>query len=85
MSHAEKWDPVHVGLGSDVTLAGKDRNETGKRETVTNLIDSPVLLARKVSLLVNGPFFEEVANFIARSEEVIVTDVIIVIGGEFGL
>jgi hypothetical protein len=52
---------------------------------VTNLIDSPVLLARKVSLLVNGPFFEEVANFIARSEEVIVTDVIIVIGGEFGL
>jgi hypothetical protein len=52
---------------------------------VTDLINSEVFLACKVSLGVNSPFFEEVANSITRCKEVIVTDMIIVAGGEFGL
>ena len=52
---------------------------------MTNLIDSPLPLARKISLLVNSVFFEEVADFIARREEVVIPDVALFIGGEFGL
>lgn len=52
---------------------------------MTNLIDSPLLLARKVSLVVNSLVFEEVADFIARRKEVVVTNVVLFIGGEFGL
>jgi hypothetical protein len=54
---------------------------------VTNLIDGLVLIARQVSLPVGGIFLEEVANFIARRKEVVVTDVVLVTGasGEFRL
>jgi len=52
---------------------------------MTNLIDSPLLLARKVSLLVDSLVFEEVADFIARRKEVVVTNVVLFVGGEFGL
>ena len=52
---------------------------------MTNLIDRALLLARKVSLLVNSPVLEEVADFIARGQEVVVTDVVLFIGSEFGL
>jgi len=55
-SQVEKRDLVHAGLGSDIALGRKDKEETGKRETVTNLINSPLLLAGKVSLLVNSVF-----------------------------
>jgi hypothetical protein len=52
---------------------------------VTNLVDGLVLLARQVSLPVGGIFLEEVANFVARRKEVVVTDVVVVPSGEFGL
>jgi len=52
---------------------------------VTNLINSPVFLACKVSLLVNSVFLEEVANFVARCKKVVVTNVVFVARGEFGL
>ena len=52
---------------------------------MTNLVDGLVLLARQVSLPVDGIFLEKVANFVARRKEVVVTDVVIVPGGEFGL
>jgi hypothetical protein len=52
---------------------------------VTNLINSPVLLARQVSLPVGGIFLEEIANFVSRRKEVVVTDVVFVSGGEFRL
>lgn len=52
---------------------------------MTNLIDSPVLLAHQVSLPVGGIFLEEVANFVSRSKEIVVTDVVFVSGGEFRL
>ena len=64
-----------------------DKNETGERirGTMTNLVNSVVLLARQVSLAVDGPFLEEEANFVTRGKEVVVTDVVIVPGGELGL
>lgn len=52
---------------------------------MTNLVDGLVLLARQVSLPVGGIFLEEVANFVARRKEVVVTDVVVVPSGEFGL
>jgi hypothetical protein len=54
---------------------------------VTNLINGLVLLARQVTMPVGGIFLEEVANFIARRKEVVVTDVVFVSGasGEFRL
>jgi hypothetical protein len=52
---------------------------------MTNLVDSPLLFTCKVSLLVNGLLFKEVADFIARREEVVVTSVILFVRGEFGL
>ena len=52
---------------------------------MTNLVDGLVLLARQVSLPVDGIFLEKVTNFVARRKEVVVTDVVIVPSGEFGL
>ena len=52
---------------------------------MTNLVDGLVLLARQVSLPVDGIFLEKVANFVARRKEVVVTDVVIIPSGEFGL
>ena len=52
---------------------------------MTDLINGVVVLARQVSLLVGGIFLEKVANFVARREEVVVTDVVFVSGGEFRL
>ncbi len=52
---------------------------------MTNLVNGLVLLARQGSLPVNGIFLEEVANFVTRREEVVVTDVFIVSSGEFSL
>jgi hypothetical protein len=52
---------------------------------VTNLINSLVLLARQVSLPVDGTFLKEVANFVTRREEVVVTDMVFVSGGKFRL
>lgn len=52
---------------------------------MTNLINSLVLLARQVSLPVDGIFLEEVANFVTRRKKVVVTDVVFVSGGEFRL
>lgn len=84
-SQVERRDLVHAGLGRDVTLGRKGKGETGERETVTNFVNSPVLLARKVSLLINSVFLEEVANFVARCKKVVVTNVILFARGEFGL
>lgn len=52
---------------------------------MTNLINSLVLLTRQVSLPIDGIFLEEVADFVTRRKEVVVTDVIFVSGGEFRL
>lgn len=52
---------------------------------MTNLVDGLVLLARQVSLPVDGILFEKVADFVARRKEVVVADVVIVPSGEFGL
>ena len=52
---------------------------------MTNLVNSLVFLARQVSLPVGGILLEEVANFVTRGKEVVVTDVVIVSGGEFRL
>lgn len=52
---------------------------------MTNLINSPVLLARKVSVLVNSVFLEKVANFVTRCKKVVVANVILFACGEFGL
>lgn len=52
---------------------------------MTNLVNSLVLLARQVSLPVDGIFLEEVANLVTRCKEVLVTDVVFVSGGEFRL
>ncbi len=52
---------------------------------MTDLIDSVVLLPCQVSALVDSFFFEEVANFVARRKEVIVTHMIVVTRREFGL
>jgi len=51
---------------------------------MTNLVYGLVLLACQVSVPVDRVCFEEVANFVTRRKEVVVTDVIIVTGGEFG-
>ena len=52
---------------------------------MTDLIDSMVLLSCQVSALVDSIFFEEVANFVARRKEVMVTNMIVVTSGECGL
>jgi hypothetical protein len=52
---------------------------------MTNLVDGPLFLARKISLRVDGLFFEEEAYFVTRRKEVVVTNVVIFVGGEFGL
>ena len=52
---------------------------------MTDLIDSMVLLSCQVSVLVDSVFFEEVANFVARRKEVMVTNVVVVTSREFGL
>jgi hypothetical protein len=52
---------------------------------VTNLINGPVFLARKVSVLVDSVFLEEVADFVARCKKVVVTNVVFAVRGEFGL
>jgi hypothetical protein len=71
-----------MALGGTRTKAEK---RTRKIRTVTNLINSLVLLARQVSLPVDGTFLEEVANFVARRKEVVVADVVSVSSGEFRL
>ena len=70
---------THMTLGRNKNLDGK------KRRTVTNLINSLVLLACQVSLPVHGILLEEVANFVTGRKEVVVTDVVFVSGGEFRL
>jgi len=52
---------------------------------MTNLVDGLVLLSHQVSLAVDGILLEEVANFVTRRKKVVVTEVIIVPSGEFGL
>jgi hypothetical protein len=52
---------------------------------MTNLVNSLVLLSGQVSLPVDGILLEEVANFVTRRKEVVVAEVVIVPGGEFGL
>jgi hypothetical protein len=52
---------------------------------VTNLVDSFLLLARQVASLIDDTLFKKVANFVARRKEVVVTDVVVVTRGEFGL
>jgi hypothetical protein len=62
--------------------ASEDRVELMKG--MTDLIDSMVLLSCQVSALVDSFFFEEVANFVARRKEVIVTNMVVVTRREFG-
>jgi hypothetical protein len=63
----------------------KNLKRKKKTRTVTDLINSLLLLARQVSLPVGGIFLEEVANFVTRGKEVVVTDVVFVSGGELRL
>jgi hypothetical protein len=57
----------------------------GKEVTVTNFVDSLLFLARKIAPLIDSTFLEKVANFIARRKEVVIADVVVVAGDEFGL
>jgi len=52
---------------------------------MTNLVYGPLLLSSQLSLRIDCFCFEEVANFVSRSEKVIVTDMIILAGSEFSL
>jgi hypothetical protein len=52
---------------------------------MTNFVNSSVLLAGQIALPVDGILLEEVADFITRRKEVVVPDMVIVPGGEFGL
>lgn len=52
---------------------------------MTNLVNSSVLLAGQIALPVDGILLEEVADFVTRRKEVVVPDMVIVPGGEFGL
>jgi len=62
-----------------------NRSNAEKKETMTDLIDCIALLPCQVSALIDRIFFEEVANFVARSQEVFITDLVVVIGREFCL
>lgn len=73
------------GCGESHTTFRKDKGEKRTRETVTNLVNSLVLLSGQVSLPVDGILLEKIANFVTRREEVVVTEVLIVLGGEFAL
>lgn len=52
---------------------------------MTDLIDSMMLLPCQVSVLVDSIFFEEIANFVTRRKEVIVTNMVFITSREFGL
>jgi hypothetical protein len=52
---------------------------------VTNFVNSILFLAHQIASLVDGVFFKEVTNFIARRKEVVITNVVVVTRGEFGL
>jgi hypothetical protein len=52
---------------------------------MTNLVYGLVLLTCQVSVPVDCVCLEEVANFVTRRKEVVVTDLVIVTSGEFGL
>jgi hypothetical protein len=52
---------------------------------MTNLVNGLVLLSRQVSLSVDGTLLEKVANFVTGRKKVVVTDVVIVTGGELSL
>jgi hypothetical protein len=52
---------------------------------MTDLIDSVVLLPCQVSALIDSTFFEEIADFVARRKEVIVTNMVVITRREFGL
>ena len=52
---------------------------------MTDLIDSMTLLPCQVSVLVDSIFFEEIANFVTRRKEVIVTNMVVITSREFGL
>jgi hypothetical protein len=78
----QAWKVTHIALGGTRT---KTEKRTRKRRTVTNLINRLLLIARQVSLPVGGIFLEEVANFVTRRKEVVVTDMVFVSSGEFRL
>lgn len=67
-----------------LTLAGTN-SKNKKKRTVTDLIDSMVLLPCQVSAVVDSIFFEEIANFVTRCKEVIVTNMVVVTRRELGL
>jgi hypothetical protein len=48
------------------------------RRTVTDLIHCLRLIPRQLPIVVGGVFFKEVADLIARIQEVVVTDVVLV-------
>jgi hypothetical protein len=52
---------------------------------MTNFVNSLLFLAGKIAPLIDGTFFKEVADFIARRKEVVIADMVVVTGGEFGL
>ena len=55
------------------------------RRTVTDLIHCLGLIRRQLPVAVDGVFFEEVADLIARVQEIVVTDVVLVRCREFRL
>ena len=52
---------------------------------MADLIDGFALVPVEVSVRINGIFFQEIADFVARRQEVIVADVIIITCRELGL
>lgn len=49
------------------------------------LVDSFSLVSCQTALLINSIFLQEKSDFIARVQEVIITDMIIISGSEFSL
>jgi hypothetical protein len=53
--------------------------------TVPNLVHRLVLWSIKRAVVVDGVFFEEKPYLVTRRQEILVTDMVVVTRGEFGL
>lgn len=56
-----------------------------ERRTVSNLIHSLLLLPRQLAVLIDRLLLEEISNLVARSQKIVVPDMIVVPSGELRL
>jgi hypothetical protein len=52
---------------------------------VSNLVDCLLLLPQQLAIAIKRLLLKEETNFVSGSEKIIVSDVIIITSGEFGL